>query len=182
MAVARSSTFSGEYAWRIRAAVVVDMVFGVALLVILGFAVSPLDVLLGYIVPSQAQRGITQAVLVWAVTSFIVRLAAVVLLARLAARGRTPGLALAGLCWRDEAGRPAWRRLLGEPQFWCAVLPTMWVLCMLPGDAARLFVAYDPFWAATSTFDNVIGPILVLGALACMAVSRRRPGRLASCR
>lgn len=106
--------------------------------------------------------------------------AVVALLARLAARGQTLGLAVVGLRWADAGGRAAWRRLLGEPQTWCAVLPALWILLSLPADTARFFVAYAPFWAVTSTFDSVIGPALIAGALASMAVSHRRPGRLIS--
>ncbi len=39
----------------------------------------------------------------------------------LARRGQTLGLALLRLHWRTPAGRPATRRLFGEPQFWCAM-------------------------------------------------------------
>ncbi len=159
---------------RMRAAIVVDVAVGLATLPVLGLTIATLDAILW---PGD-QHLPWWSVLLMSAISLALTGVAVALLARLAARGQTPGLAITGLRWADGAGRPAWRRLLAEPQAWCAALPAAYVFLVTPADAARFFVPLETFWAASSTFATVIGPALLLGALACMVVSRRHPGRL----
>ncbi len=184
MATALSPAPSSGHAWRMRAAIVVDVAVGLATLPVLEVTMGALNALLWRIAPPTQQYVYVTwwSVLLMSIMSLTLAGVVVGLLIRLAARGQTPGLAVAGLRWTASDGRPAWRRLLAEPQTWCAALPAVWISLLIPVDAARFFVpvAATPFWAIAPTFDTVIGPALLLGAVACMVASRRHPGRLVS--
>jgi len=167
---------------RMRVAIVVDVAVGLATLPVLGMTIGALNALLWRIDLPAHQYVTWWSVLLMSTISLTLTGVVVGLLVRLAARGQTPGLAVAGLRWIDSGGFPVWRRLLAEPHAWCAVLPAVWISLLTPVDAARFFVpvASTAFWAIAPTFDTVIGPALLLGALACMVVSRRHSGRLVS--
>ncbi len=167
---------------RMRAAIVLDVAVGLGTLPVLGMTMGALNAILWRIDPPAHQYVTWWSVLFMSTISLALTGIVVGLLVRLAARGQTPGLAVAGLRWVDSGGRPVWRRLLAEPHAWCALLPAVWISLLTPVDAARFFVpvASTAFWAIAPTFDTVIGPALLLGALACMVVSRRHSGRLVS--
>ncbi len=163
---------------RMRAAMVVDVAVGLATLPVLGLIMGVLNAILWHIDPSTQQQVTWWSIVLMSTITLVLTGVVVALLARLAARGQTPGLAITGLRWTENGGRPAWRRLLAEPQAWGAVLPAVWIFLMTPVEAARFFVPLASFWAIGSTFDTVIGPVLVVGALTCVVMSRRHPGRL----
>ncbi len=178
MVTALSPAPSSGHAWRMRAAIVVDVTVGLATLPALGVALAQLYTLIGRIDPQAKGQATWWSVLLPATIGFVLLGASVVLLTRLAARGQTLGLAVVGLRWDNDGGRAAWRRLLAELQFWCAALPIAWAFLILPGDTTRFFVPLISFWGLASIVNAVVGPALLVGALACMVVLRRSPGRL----
>jgi len=182
VAITLSPVPANGHVWRMRAALVVDLAVGLGTLPVVGVTMGGLHALLWRIDPPAQQDVTWWSVLLMSTISLALTGIVAGLLVRLAARGQTPGLAVAGLQWIASGGRPAWRRLLAEPQAWCAALPAVWIALRTPVDAARFFVpvAATPFWAIAPTFDTVIGPALLLGAVACMVASRRHPGRLVS--
>jgi len=164
---------------RMRAAIIVDIVVGLATIPLLGAAM-PLLVESFSLVDARAQHRPPWWVLLLLPTIMLILAGGVVAVsARLVARGQMPGLAMTGLRWADDGGRPAWRRLLAEPQLWCAVLPAVWIVLNIPPNTIRFFVPLSPFWAGASAVQAAISPALLLCALACMVVSHRYPGRLA---
>ncbi len=163
-----------------RAAIVVDLAVGLATIPVFVFCMTQLNALLWLVVPQTRWQVTWWSVLLMSAIVLVLGGTALTLLARLAARGQTPGLAVVGLRWGDETGSATWRRLLGEPQFWCAALPALYVLLACTVDTPRFFVRLAPFYGALSTIGSLIGPTLVVGALAFMALSRKHPGRLIS--
>lgn len=96
--------------------------------------------------------------------------------ALLAGRGQTVGLALLRFRWRTPAGRPATRRLLGEPQFWCSSGPALYftllmllALLLSLGPAGNVFAMWLPWLLCVA---------LVVSAVVAMALARRSPGHL----
>jgi len=168
MAVALSRPFSEAQNWRMRAAIMVDLAVGLATIPVLSFGMAQLNTLLGNIAPQAGQQVTWWSVLLMSAITLMLDGAAVALLARLAARGQTPGLAAVGLRWSDDAGRAVRWRLPGEPQLWCAALPALWVFLILPESAIRFFVTVASLDEALSSLFNLIGPILLAGALTIM--------------
>ena len=88
----------------------------------------------------------------------------VALLARLTVRGHTPGLAAVGLRWGEGTDRTAQRWLLGEPRYWCATLPVVYLLLAIGTlqSIARLAWPYRAmaawFYSAMSTPPNGLYP------------------------
>lgn len=180
MAGAQSPAPVCAHMWRMRAAIIVDVVVGLATvpaLLVVGLQLSAL------LSSAYVYAGLHYAPwmeLVQSLVPCVVYAAAATLLARLALQGRTPGLALMGLRWAGADGRAAWQRLLGEPQAWCAALPVVWGGLVLPTKTVLWLVGDGRLWTVSSTIDTVIGLALVLGSLGCMVVLRWRPGRLVS--
>jgi len=165
---------------RMRDAIVVDLAVGLATIPVFIFCMTQLNTLLWLVAPQARWQVTWWSVLLMSVIVLVLGGAALTLLARLAARGQTPGLTVVGLRWGDETGRATRRRLLGEPQFWCAALPALYILLACAVGAPRFFVALAPFFGVLSTIGSLIGPTLVAGALAIMVLSRRRQGCLLS--
>ncbi len=163
---------------RMRAAIVVDLAASLATISACVFCLAQTQALLGLFSPGRDMQLTWWSVLLMSAIALAFGGAAVALLARLAARGQTPGLALVGLRWGDATGRAAWPRLLGEPQFWCATLPALYILLACVVDAPRFFVALAPFFGVLSNIGSLIGPTLVAGALAIMVLSRKHQGHL----
>lgn len=100
-------------------------------------------------------------------------LAGHVLLAR---RGQTVGLALLRLRWCTPAGHPATRRLLSEPQVWCASGPALFFTLSL---ALALLLSLGPAWAVYGMWlPYLLCAVLVVGAVVAMVLARRSPGQL----
>jgi len=98
-------------------------------------------------------------------------LAGHVLLAR---HGQTIGLALVRLHWWMPAGRPAARRLLGEPQFWCASGPALYFTLLM---LLTLLLSTGPAWAVYGRwFPWVLCVALVISAVVVMVRMRGSPG------
>jgi len=165
---------------RMRAAIVVDLAVGIATIPVCVFCLAQTQALLGLFSPEGTMQLTWWSVLLVSAIALTFGGAALTLLARLAARGQTPGLALVGLRWGDATGRAAWRRLLGEPQVWCAALPALYILLACVVGTPQFFVALAPFAGVLSTIGRLIGPLLVAGALAIMVLSRKRQGRLSA--
>lgn len=171
---------------RMRAAIVVDVAVGLATIPAFTFCLTQLNALLWIVAPQTRWQVTWWSMLLMSSITLVLVGTVVALLARLTAQGQTPGLAAVGLRWGDGTDRAAQRRLLGEPQFWCAALPVVYLLlAFVVGTVqsiVRLAWPYDAMGAwlygAMSTVGALIGPALVVGALACMVVSRRRPGWL----
>jgi len=107
------------------------------------------------------------------------------LIACFARNGQTIGLAVFRLRWQARDTRDARRRLLGEPQFWCAALPALSSLLLacialvesiVPGVAWRVW--------HVAVFVQIDGPLFTCGVIACtlaiLLASRRHPARLVS--
>jgi len=165
---------------RMRAAIVVDLAVGLATIPVCVFCLAQTQALLGLFSPKGDMQLTWWSVLLVCAIALTFGGVALTLLARLAARGQTPGLAVVGLHWGEATGRAARPRLLGEPQFWCAALPALYILLACAVGAPRFFVALAPFFGVLSTIGSLIGPTLVAGALAIMVLSRRRQGCLLS--
>lgn len=163
---------------RMRAAIIVDLAVGLATIPAFILCMSQAQALIGVLSPQPGRQVIWWSVLFMSSIVLVLAGTAAALLARLAARGQTPGLALVGLRWGDETGRPTRRRLLGEPQFWCAALPTVYVLLACLVGTPQFFVQFAQFDSALSTIGSLIAPTLVVGALAIVVLSRGYPGRL----
>ncbi len=94
----------------------------------------------------------------------------------LARRGQTLGLALLRLRWRTPAGRPAARRLFGEPQFWCASGPALYFTLLM---ALALLLSTGSAWAVYGGWlPWALRVALVVGAAVVMVPARRSPGHL----
>ncbi len=178
MATALSPAPSRRHVWRMRAALVVDVAVGLATLPVFVLTMGTLNAALWRVDPPVQQQMTWWSLLLMSTITFALGGGTMVLLARLAARGQTPGLAAVGLRWGDGPGRAAGRWLLGEPQLWCAALPTVYVLLACATGTLQFFARSIWLYSALVTVGALIGPALVLGALACMVLSRRRPGQL----
>ncbi len=165
---------------RMRAAIVADLAVGLATIPVCAFCLDQTQALLRLFSPDGTMQLTWWSVLLVSAIALTFGGAALTLLARLSARGQTPGLAVVGLCWGDATGRAAWQRLLGEPQFWCAMIPALYILLACVVGTPQFFVALAPFFGVLSTIGSLIGPTLVVGGLAIMVLSRKHQGRLLS--
>lgn len=188
MTLALLSTHAARDTWRMRASIVIDLIVGVATVPFYVFCMVYLNAFLGSVVgpmfPVRERHVSWELMLLETAVSVALSGAAVVPLVYLAMRGQTPGLAVAQLSWRDGARRVARRRLLGEPQFWCAALPALYVflamLSSVPWYLAEMGIIGP---AIPDAVGAMTSPTLVVGVLAIitiMLLSRKRPGRLVS--
>lgn len=188
MARALVSTHAARDTRRMHASILIDLVVCVATIPVYVFCLVQMNAILGHIfgsmLPLREHRVPWETILLQMSAGIGLSLVPVVVVAYLGARGQTPGLAAVRLVWRDGMHRVARRRLLGEPQFWCAALPSLYVflamLSSIPWYLAAMNII-DP--AIPDAIDAITLPTLVAGALAIivlMVFSRKHPGRLVS--
>lgn len=161
---------ANQDAWRVRVALLLDLMICAATLAMF---------VLGLVGISRLAAPMGDK---WSIVlPFFVLCAASALLlgviAHLARRGQTIGLAMSGLRWTDGGATVSGWRVLGEPQFWCASVPALYI-CL--NATANIWIQRDlpvehPLPIA------YLFPLLVCCAVLLMAVFRRRPGRLSSC-
>lgn len=181
MTVTPSCPYAAGTPWRMRASIVIDMLVGVATLPAIFLCAFGGYRLLGDAFPHLARH-----VTWWLLLPFPIELGLsgimLALIGRFASEGQTFGLAAVGLCWRDDDGEWARRRLLGETQFWCIALPALYLVLMAPVSCAQFLVSLAPAFPILHAGAATIMPILIVSALAIMILSRRHPGRLVSAR
>ncbi len=100
-----------------------------------------------------------------------------------ASRGQTIGLASVKVRWRGRDDRSARRRLLGEPQFWCAALPAVFFLLVPPLfilESTVQVVAWHAWHVVvdTSTWGQRAALITAGCALVVLVTSRKHPARI----
>lgn len=153
--------------WRVRVALALDLMVAATTLVMLVLVLSGVSRL-------AAPLGHKWSI----VLPFFVLCAASALLlgviAPLARRGQTIGLAVSGLRWTTGGAKVSGWRVLGEPQFWCASVPALYVFL---NAVANVWIQRDlpvehPLPIA------YLFPLLVCCAVLLMVVFRRQPGHL----
>lgn len=95
----------------------------------------------------------------------------------LARRGQTIGLYLTGLHWASPGSRSSRRLVLGEPQFWCAALPAVYILLNAPLNIAIQWNV--PVYRTLPTM--YLFPLLVIGAVVVMTTCRLTRGPRTLC-
>lgn len=182
------STHAARDTRRMRASVVIDLVVCIATIPVYVFCLVLMNAVLGHVfgpmLPLREHRIPWETVLLQTCAGIGLSALPVAFVACLGARGQTPGLAVVRLVWRDGARRIARRRLLGEPQFWCAALPSLYVFLAMLSSIPWYLAAMGIIGPAIpDTIDAITLPSLVVGALAIivlMILSRKNPGRLVS--
>lgn len=157
--------------WRVRVAVALDLMIGVATLVMLGLALAGISRL-------AAPFGHKWSILLPFCALFAGNALLLGVIVRLAQRGQTIGLSMTGLRWTSRGTQSSGQRMLGEPQFWCASLPAIYILL---NSASNIWIQRD-----VPVFHPLpiayLFPLLVSCAVLLMVTFRQQPGHLASCR
>lgn len=162
-------------AWRVRLSWGLDVLAGGATFLAIGAVGALQQALLGYFDLWRSVPWHDLFLFVPSVVLFGTLLAAHALLAR---RGQTPGLALLRLRWRTPAGRPAPRRLLGEPQCWLATGPALYLTLL---SALALLLLPTPVGNDDAPWLTYgLGVAVAATAIVAVALARRVPGRLAA--
>lgn len=166
---------------RLRASILVDLTVCVASFLSINFGLSALSLssLSEALGPQWGYWAAFLAYVPWLVLSG----AWVAVIAYFARRGQTIGLATFRLRWHARDPRAARRRVLGEPQFWCAALPAIFFLVTVPLAFAESVVPSIAWhvWHIT-VYLQIDGRLLTAGVVACalalMVIARAHPARL----
>lgn len=169
------NSIRGTAAWRVRLSWGLDILAGGATFLAVGAVGALQQALLGYFDLWRSVLWHDLFLFIPTVGLFGTLLAAHVLLAR---RGQTLGLALLRLRWRTPAGRPAPRRLLGEPQCWLAAGPALYLTLL---SALALLLLPTPVGNDDAPWLTYgLGVAVVAAAIVAVPLARRLPGRLAA--
>ncbi len=161
--------------WRMRAALALDVAVGVATVVMYPLGILALGRLM------MGPEPFAWRVIVPLLGPFALSGVLLVMQALLLRGGQSIGLAVCGLRWQSRDSRDASRRVFGEPQVWCAVLPAAYIVLSVPLDCLQIltFVQGHPISPALPVW--CLFPPLVGVAIVCTLVCRRSPGRLVHC-
>lgn len=155
--------------WRVRVAVVLDLMTSVATMVMAALVLVGIARLA---VPFGHRWSMLLPMCVLCAGSALL----LGVIVYLAPRGQTIGLAVTGLRWTSRGARSSGWRVLGEPQFWCASVPAIYIFLNSAADIWNLrdFPVLHPLPI------GYLFPLEVSCAVLLMVTFRRQPGRLIS--